>query len=145
VDQNRHRRETAWIPIARVRRLHPRSYGTYPRILGRYVREQRVISLEDAVRKMSGARRDAPVDPRPWGARQGFHADVVVFDPATIIDRATFEETASAINGSAIRVRDGVAVVSNGRIPRQARTARARPGYCVARCTRTEGRPPHRA
>ncbi len=95
--------------------VHPRSYGTYPRILGRYVREQRVISLEDAVRKMSGpvatrlSIRDRGV------LAQGFYADVVVFDPATIIDRATFEQPHQLSTGVQYVFVNGVAVVSNGR------------------------------
>lgn len=72
--------------------IHPRSYGTYPRVLGRYVREQRVLGLEDAVRKMSSATADR-LGIRDRGLlRAGFHADVVVLDPATVADRATFEE-----------------------------------------------------
>lgn len=71
---------------------HPRGFGTYPRVLGKYVREEGVLSLEDAVRKMSGA----------VAARLGLHdrgtlmpgqfADVAVFDPAAIADRATYQD-----------------------------------------------------
>ena len=72
--------------------VHPRAYGTYPRILGRYVREQRVIPLEDAIRKMTSAVADR-LGLRDRGqVRPGFYADVVVFDPATVTDRATFAE-----------------------------------------------------
>lgn len=72
--------------------MHPRAYGTYPRILGTYVRERRVLGLEEAIRKMSSA-----VAARMgWSdrglLRRGCHADVVAFDPLTIGDRATFEE-----------------------------------------------------
>ena len=71
---------------------HPRAYGTYPRILGRYVREQGVIPLEDAVRKMSSAVADR-LGLRDRGLlRAGMYADVVVFDPATVIDRATYTD-----------------------------------------------------
>lgn len=70
---------------------HPRSYGTYPRVLGRYVREQGVIGLEDAVRKMTSSVA-ARLGLRDRGLlRAGLAADVVVFDPATIGDRATFD------------------------------------------------------
>lgn len=71
---------------------HPRNYGTFPRVLGRYVREQRVMSWEDAIRKMSGlpATIAGMVD-RGYIA-VGMHADLTVFDTATIADRATFEE-----------------------------------------------------
>ncbi len=71
---------------------HPRSYGTFPRVLGRYAREEKVLTLEDAVRKMTSlpARhlrlRDRGV------LRIGAAADVVVFDPATVADTATYED-----------------------------------------------------
>jgi N-acyl-D-aspartate/D-glutamate deacylase len=71
--------------------VHPRAYGTYPRVLGRYVREERALTLEDAIRKMSWAVANR-LGLRDRGLlRAGCHADVVVFDPATITDRATFE------------------------------------------------------
>lgn len=70
---------------------HPRSYGTFPRVLGRYVREKRLLPLEDAVHKMTGKpARKLGLD-RRGELREGNFADVVVFDPATIRDRATFE------------------------------------------------------
>jgi N-acyl-D-aspartate/D-glutamate deacylase len=71
---------------------HPRAYGTYPRVLGRYVREEGVISLEDAVRKMSSAVADR-MGLRDRGLlRAGHCADVVIFDPEQVGDRATFEQ-----------------------------------------------------
>lgn len=70
--------------------VHPRGYGTYPRVLGKYVREQRALSLEEAVRKMSSAVADR-LGLRDRGLlRTGFCADVVAFDPETVGDRATF-------------------------------------------------------
>jgi N-acyl-D-amino-acid deacylase len=71
---------------------HPRGLGSFPRVLARYVRERRALSLEQAIRKMTSmpASRVGLRD-RGWIAR-GFAADVVVFDPATIEDRATFAE-----------------------------------------------------
>jgi N-acyl-D-amino-acid deacylase len=71
---------------------HPRGLGSFPRVLARYVRERRALSLEQAIRKMSSqpASRVGLRD-RGWLAR-GFAADVVVFDPATVEDRATFAE-----------------------------------------------------
>ena len=70
---------------------HPRYYGTFPRVLGRYVREQQALTWEDAVRKMTGlpAATIGMVDRGRLAV--GMAADVVVFDPATVIDHATFE------------------------------------------------------
>ncbi|RIK41339.1 MAG: dihydroorotase [Chloroflexi bacterium] len=94
---------------------HPRAYGAYPRVLGKYVREEGVIPLEDAVRKMSSAVADR-LGLRERGLlRAGMFADVIVFDPATINDRATFEDSHQLsvgvrdvwVNGSAV-LRDGV-------------------------------------
>jgi len=71
---------------------HPRLYGTFPRVLGTYVREERLFTLEEGVRKMTSlpARR---MDLAERGElREGFAADIVVFDPETVDDRATYEE-----------------------------------------------------
>jgi N-acyl-D-amino-acid deacylase len=74
-----------------IGRPHPRSYGTFPRVLGRYARDERVLSLEEAVFKMTGlpARRLGLRDRGVLAA--GAKADVVVFDAATVADRATYE------------------------------------------------------
>jgi N-acyl-D-amino-acid deacylase len=70
---------------------HPRSYGTFPRILGCYVREQGVITLEEAIWKMSGL----PALKLRWTdrglVREGYQADLVILNPDTVIDRATFQ------------------------------------------------------
>ena len=72
--------------------VHPRGYGAYPRVLGKYVREQGVLTLEDAIRKMTSAVAGR-LQLRDRGLlRAGSYADVVVFDPATVGDRATFAE-----------------------------------------------------
>ncbi len=71
---------------------HPRAYGTYTRVLGKYVREDHVLPLEDAVRKMTSAVADR-LGLRDRGLlRTGQYADVVVFDPQTVGDRATFTQ-----------------------------------------------------
>jgi dihydroorotase/N-acyl-D-amino-acid deacylase len=72
--------------------LHPRSYGTYPRILGKYVREEHVLPLEDAIRKMSSAVATRLAIPDRGILKPGMYADVVIFDPNTIIDKATYEQ-----------------------------------------------------
>lgn len=72
---------------------HPRAYGTYPRILGRYVREQKLLALEEAVRKMSGLAAET-FQLRGYGKiEDGAIANLVVFNPHQVIDRATFEES----------------------------------------------------
>jgi dihydroorotase/N-acyl-D-amino-acid deacylase len=70
---------------------HPRGWGSYPRILGRYVRDEKLLLLETAVHKMTGAPA-ARVGLRDRGLiKEGMFADITVFDPANVIDRATFE------------------------------------------------------
>jgi N-acyl-D-amino-acid deacylase len=70
---------------------HPRGWGSYPRILGRYVREEKLLSLEAAIHKMTGAPA-ARVGLRDRGLiREAMFADITIFDPAKVIDRATFE------------------------------------------------------
>jgi N-acyl-D-aspartate/D-glutamate deacylase len=95
---------------------HPRGLGSFPRVLARYVRERRALSLEQAVRKMSSlpASRVGLRD-RGWIAR-GFAADLVVFDPATIEDRATFADPFQYPAGiKAVIVNGQVALLDNGR------------------------------
>jgi dihydroorotase/N-acyl-D-amino-acid deacylase len=71
---------------------HPRGWGSYPRILGRYVREQKLMSLELAIHKMTGMPA-ANVGLKQRGLiREGYFADITIFDPQTVIDRATFEQ-----------------------------------------------------
>jgi N-acyl-D-amino-acid deacylase len=71
---------------------HPRAYGNFARLLGRYVREEKVIPLEDAIRRLTGLpATNLELDRRGF-LREGMFADVVVFDPRTIADRATFEK-----------------------------------------------------
>ncbi|MGA9769362.1 MAG: D-aminoacylase [Blastocatellia bacterium] len=70
---------------------HPRAYGNFARLLGKYVREEKVITLQEAIRRLSGLpATNLELDHRGF-LKQGMFADVVIFDPATIGDRATFE------------------------------------------------------
>ena len=95
--------------------VHPRAYGTYPRILGRYVREQRLLTLEDAVRRMSGAVA-ARLNLRDRGLlREGMKADVVLFDDATIIDLATPEKPHQLSRGVEQVWVNGTRVLRDGR------------------------------
>jgi N-acyl-D-aspartate/D-glutamate deacylase len=70
---------------------HPRNFGTFPRVLGRYVREQKVITLEEAVRKMTSLPASILGLTERGTIAAGQAADLVIFDPVTVSDRATFE------------------------------------------------------
>jgi len=94
---------------------HPRAYGSYPRILGRYVREQKLFTLEDAVRKMTWSTAQI-LGLRERGLlKEGMFADVVVFDPATVIDNATFEKPHQNSSGVRDVFVNGVAVWKDGK------------------------------
>ncbi|HET7578508.1 MAG TPA: amidohydrolase family protein, partial [Bacillales bacterium] len=71
---------------------HPRLYGTFPRILGRYVREESTFTLAEGIRKMTGAAAQFLRLKDRGFLREGYCADIVVFDPATIADNATYED-----------------------------------------------------
>ena len=102
-------------PDSTTRMVHPRAYGTYPRILGRYVREQKLLTLEDAVRKMTGGVAQR-LGLRDRGLlREGMYADVVVFDDATIIDLSTPEKPHQLSRGVEHVLVNGVEVVRDGR------------------------------
>ena len=94
--------------------VHPRSYGTFPRILGKYVRDEKVLSLEDAIRKMTSAVANR-LSIRDRGLlREGLKADIVVFDPATIADRATFDDPHQTSTGVREVIVNGTPVVHDG-------------------------------
>ncbi len=96
--------------------VHPRSYGTYPRILGRYAREYKWLTLEDAIRKMSGATA-ARLSIRDRGElKEGWYADIMIFDPNTIIDRATYEQPHQLSEGVIHVLVNGVPVVADGKV-----------------------------
>jgi len=96
-------------------RQHPRAWGSFPRVLGRYVREQRVLTWEDAVRKMTAlpANTIGMVD-RGYLA-PGMAADVVVFDPQTVIDRATYDDPAQLSEGIRLVIVNGVIALRDGK------------------------------
>lgn len=72
---------------------HPRGYGTFPRLLGRYVRERGDMQLADAIRKCTSLPAERlGLRHRRGAIEQGHFADLVVFDPSTVADRATFED-----------------------------------------------------
>jgi dihydroorotase/N-acyl-D-amino-acid deacylase len=95
---------------------HPRVYGTFPRVLGLYVREQHVLPLEDAVRKMtSAATRRLGIRDRGI-LQEGFFADIAVFNPDTVIDHSTFESPNQLSTGVEYVFVNGVAVVAGGKV-----------------------------
>jgi N-acyl-D-amino-acid deacylase len=95
--------------------VHPRSYGTFARVLAKYVRADSVLTLEDAVRKMTGATA-ARLKIRDRGlVREGMFADIVVFDERRIQDLATFEKPHQLSVGVEHVFVNGVAVVSDGK------------------------------
>jgi N-acyl-D-aspartate/D-glutamate deacylase len=111
-------------------RGHPRGFGTFPRILGRYVRQDSVISLEFAIRKMTSlaAQRVGLTD--RGLLRPGMYADITVFDPKTVIDNSTFEQPQQVATGITHVFVNGVAVLTEGK-PTGALPGRALrgPGY----------------
>jgi N-acyl-D-amino-acid deacylase len=94
---------------------HPRAYGTFPRILGKYVRDEKVVSLEEAIRKMTSAVADRLSIRDRGQLREGFWADVVIFDPMTIADRATYEKPHQPSVGIKDVFVNGIKVVHEGR------------------------------
>jgi N-acyl-D-amino-acid deacylase len=93
---------------------HPRGYGNNARVLGEYVRKRHVISLEEAIRKMTSLPAAQFRFARRGLVKEGYAADLVVFDPATVGDRATFEKPHAYAAGIPYVFVNGVAVVSKG-------------------------------
>ena len=102
-------------PATSVGMTHPRTYGNFPRLLGKYVREERVTTLEDAVRKASAAVATRLSLADRGVLKQGLKADIVVFDPNTIIDNATFPKPHQLSTGMKDVLVNGVAVIRDGR------------------------------
>ncbi len=111
-------------------RPHPRAYGTYPRILGRYVRERGVLSLEEAVRKMTSQAADAMHLVDRGRIAPGQVGDLVLFDPARVRDEATFEDPKRYPTGIEHVIVGGTLVVERGE------PTGARPGRPVRRAAR---------
>lgn len=107
---------------------HPRAYGTFPRVLGTYVREENVISLETAVHKMTGmpAKRLGLAGERGC-LQKGCHADVAIFDAETVGSPATFEDPHRYATGIPFVIVNGVPVVDGGEF------TEARPGRALRR------------
>ena len=104
------------IPVFGEASPHPRSYGTFARVLGVYVREQHVLTLEDAVRRMSGYPAERL---KLWDRgllRPGMKADVVLFDPATVADRAQYDKPHQYSVGFREVIVNGKSVVRENRV-----------------------------
>lgn len=93
---------------------HPRAYGTFARVLGKYVREDSVLTLQEAVRRMTSLPAGNLRIKRRGSLKPGYFADVVVFDPATIRDNATFEQPHQYASGVREVFVNGVMVLSKG-------------------------------
>ena len=97
-------------------RPHPRSFGAFPRVLGRYVRERGALSLEEAVRKMTSQAAAAYRFEGVGSLAPGLRANLVVFDPARVADRASFEDPQQHPAGVRDVVVGGLLAVRDGRV-----------------------------
>jgi N-acyl-D-amino-acid deacylase len=95
---------------------HPRAYGTFPRILSKYVREDKALSLEDAIRKFTALPAQRMRLKDRGVLKTGMWADVVVFDPATVRDRATFDNPNQLSEGMEFVLVNGVPVIDQGKM-----------------------------
>lgn len=106
---------------------HPRFFGTYPRVLGRYVREKGLLTLEDAIRRMTSFPAITAGLADRGILKEGFHADLVVFDHERILDNATFEDPKQFPEGIKTVLVNGQIVVESGRLTQK------RPGRILLR------------
>lgn len=106
---------------------HPRSYGTFPRVLGKYVREEQVVTLEEAVRKMSGLPAQVLGLQDRGLLKEGFFADIVIFDPNTVTDKATFVQPHQFPEGINYVLVNGIVVINENK------HTGAKPGLWVKR------------
>ena len=95
---------------------HPRAYGTFPRILSKYVREEKALTLEDAVRKFSALPAQRMRFADRGVLKAGMWADVVIFDPATVRDKATFDNPNQLSEGMEFVLVNGVPVIEQGKM-----------------------------
>ena len=93
---------------------HPRSYGTFPRVLGRYVREQKVLTLEEAIKRMTSMSANQIGQRERGRITKGCYADLTVFDEATIADRATYTDPHQYSVGIHHVIVNGVSIIRDG-------------------------------
>jgi dihydroorotase/N-acyl-D-amino-acid deacylase len=106
---------------------HPRAYGTFPRVLGRYVRDRKLFTLEEAVRKMTSLPAQRLGVALRGRIQEGAFADIVIFDPVTIADRGTFQSPHQYPTGISLVIVNGIPVVDGDSI------TPARPGRVLRR------------
>lgn len=94
---------------------HPRAYGAFPRVLGRYVREQKVLGLEEAVMRMTSYPSSVFKLGKRGRIKEGFIADLVVFNPTSILDSSTYEDPRRFPVGVEYVIVSGVISVKNGK------------------------------
>jgi dihydroorotase/N-acyl-D-amino-acid deacylase len=94
---------------------HPRAYGTFPRVLRKFVREDKLLSLEEAIRKMSALAAQKMRLADRGVLKAGMWADIVVFDPASVTDVATFAEPNQLSKGMDAVLVNGVPVIAGGK------------------------------
>src|SRR5438132_11040014 len=110
---------------------HPRGWGSYPRILGKYVRDEHLMPLELAIHKMTGLPASNVGLKQRGLVREGYFADITIFDPNTVIDRATFEDPNQYPVGINYVIVNGQVEVDNGqRTPALSGRVLRGPGYC---------------
>ena len=93
--------------------VHPRAYGTFARLLGKYTRDEKVISLAESIRRLTSLPATNLGISRRGRLATGYFADIVVFDPATVADKATFNEPHQYATGVKHVFVNGVQVLSN--------------------------------
>jgi N-acyl-D-aspartate/D-glutamate deacylase len=94
---------------------HPRNYGTFARKIGRYAIEEKTVPLEQAIRSATGLPADILRLPQRGYLKPGYHADVVVFDPKTFRDTATYDKPHQYATGVRYLFVDGVPVIEDGK------------------------------
>jgi len=94
---------------------HPRNFGTFPRVLGRYVRDRKLLTLENGIRKMTSLNAAKVGLPHRGMLKEGYYADITIFDPLTIIDQATFTSPFQYPRGIQTVIVNGTIVIQDGK------------------------------
>src|SRR2546430_17674523 len=108
---------------------HPRTYGTFPRVLGEYARDRKLFSLETAVHKMTGMPAARLRLERRGLLREGFAADIAVFNPATVRDESTYPDPHRYPTGISYVIVNGTPVVGGGPLAASRTRRNLRPGH----------------